>query len=129
MAREYHRGHRLDVWLSERAWADLALLTETTKRAKIEAALARAVLGAEPMKPAPPPALVVDDKRARIAAALAGVGQAPQPAIPIVTPVYAESEIGLRDVLAWMRNNQDEEDLRTVLLGMQKWAKRLGVRI
>jgi hypothetical protein len=43
MAQRYRKGHKLDVWLSDRAWADLALLPEVTRRARVEAALALAV--------------------------------------------------------------------------------------
>ena len=45
MTQKYRKGHKLDVWLSDRAWADLALLPEPTKRARVEAALALAVAG------------------------------------------------------------------------------------
>jgi len=48
MAQKYRHGHRFEVWLSDQAWADLALLDGPTKRARIEAALALAVEGGMP---------------------------------------------------------------------------------
>ena len=48
MAAKYRSGHRLDLWISERAWADLVLLPQPTQRARVEAAFAQAVLGPTP---------------------------------------------------------------------------------